>query len=719
MTSQPVVSRFRCVRPDSRPSLWAGVGRRFLLPLPLVAGILLAASPVLSAVPKALWVALDGREDNPGTKSEPLASFEAARDRLRELRRDHPLPHGGVSVRVRGGTYRRSQTFELTAEDSGTVHSPITYRNEPGETVILSGGWPIELEPLTDPAVLDRLGPVAGASVKVADLSKYGISDFGRLASRGFGRPVVAAHLELFFDGRPMTLARWPNAGQWATIAAVPPDTAHDDDHGRSIGSLTAGFHVDSERPFRWQTSSQVWVHGYWAWDWANSYERVTEFDAANRHLLTAPPHGLYGFRPGQRFYFLNVLEELDTPGEYYVDHATGRLYFWEPLTTPPGRSVLSVLATPLVRFDQAAYLTWHGLSLEAGRSHGIEIRDGQHVSIVGCRLRNLGNHAIVIAGGQHHEILSCNLLDTGDGGVIASGGNRQTLAAGRHLIENNWFQRQGRWSKCYVPAIQLNGVGLLARHNLIHDHPHCAILFGGNDHRIEFNEIHHVALETGDVGAIYTGRDWTYRGNRVVHNYIHETGGVGMGSMGVYLDDCVSGTEVSGNVFRRVTRAVFIGGGRDHRVDNNLFLDCHPAVAVDGRGLDPSPVWRNMVAQTMKDRLDAVPGPLYRKRYPALDDLNPLYRAGQGVPPDNNVFRRNISLGGRWLHVGWHATEYMLELKDNLVDQDPGFIDVSQLDLRLKRGASARNLGFKTIPIEKIGLYPGTARRELERAFP
>ena len=680
---------------------------------------MLTAFAVTASVPRSLWVAPDGRDDQPGTKSQPLASLEGARDRLRDLRQDHPLPRGGVTILLRGGVYHRRQTFELTAQDSGTVRSPITYRNEPGETVILSGGVPIEFERLADPAVLDRLGPVARASVKVAHLADHGITDYGSLASRGFGRPVVPAHLELFFDGQPMTLARWPNAGQWATIARVPPETAQDDDHGRSIGALASGFHVDSDRPFRWQPSGRVWVHGYWAWDWANSYERVEAFDAARRHLRTAAPHGLYGFRPGQRFYFLNVLEELDTPGEYYVDESTGRLYFWEPLTTPPGRAVVSVLATPFVRFNQAAHLTWQGLSLEAGRSHGMEIRDGQNVRIMGCRLRNLGNHAIVIAGGEHHEVLSCDILDTGDGGVVASGGDRQTLEPGRHLIENNWFQRQGRWSKCYVPAIQLQGVGLIARHNLIHDHPHCAILFGGNDHRIEFNEIHRVALETGDVGAIYTGRDWTYRGNRIVHNYIHETGGVGMGSMGVYLDDCVSGTEVYGNVFRKVTRAVFIGGGRDHRVENNVFIDCNPAVAVDGRGLDPSPVWSNMVAKTMRQRLESVPGPLYRARYPALNDLDPHYLAGRGVPPENNVVRRNISLDGRWLQVGWHATEAMLELQDNLVDEDPGFADVAQLDLRLKRNAAALDLGFKPIPFEKIGLYPGTARRELERAFP
>src|SRR6266851_8607022 len=164
----------------------------------------------------------------------------------------------------------------------------------------------------------------------------------------------------------------------------------------------------------------------------------------------------------------------------------------------------------------------------------------------------------------------------------------------------------QCRWSKCYVPAVLLDGVGLRASHNLIHDHPHCAILFGGNDHLIEFNEIHHIALETGDVGAIYTGRDYTFRGNRIRHNYIHHTGGVGMGSMGVYMDDCVSGTEVFGNVFFKVHWAMFIGGGRDHRVENNLFVDCDPAVRADGRGLEPSPVWRDMVDSYMRQQLPA-----------------------------------------------------------------------------------------------------------------
>ena len=58
------------------------------------------------------------------------------------------------------------------------------------------------------------------------------------------------------------------------------------------------------------------------------------------------------------------------------------------------------------------------------------------------------------------------------------------------------------------------------------------------------------------------------------------------MGSMGIYMDDCVSGPLIYGNVFWKLHRAVFIGGGRDFCVENNIFVDCDPAVELDGRGL-------------------------------------------------------------------------------------------------------------------------------------
>jgi hypothetical protein len=292
--------------------------------------------------------------------------------------------------------------------------------------------------------------------------------------------------------------------------------------------------------------------------------------------------------------------------------------------------------------------------------------------------------------------------------------------------VENCHFARQGRWSKCYVPAVSLGGVGQRVSHNLIHDHPHCGILFNGNDHLIEFNEIHHIALETGDVGAIYTGRDYTCRGNRIRHNYIHHTGGVGMGSMGVYMDDCVSGAEIYGNVFLKVQRAAFLGGGRDHQVCNNIFVDCDFAVELDGRGLDSAPVWRGMVDKTMRERLGSMPAALYRERYPALKSLDAFYGPPEGpairdenfkgVPPADNLVARNVCVG-KWLKVYWHATTNMLRLEQNLTNATPEFVRdprqaVGPADFELKSDSRAWGAGFEKIPLQKIGLQADPLRR-------
>ncbi len=678
------------------------------------------------------FVAPGGSDAGPGTREQPFATLETARDAIRRLPPAERVRPGGITVWLRAGDYLRTNALELAGPaDSGASNAPVVWRAAPGEQVRLLGGRPLRgFQTVTDPAVLARLDEAARGQVQQVDLRALGITQFGEMKSRGFGRATAPAHCELFFGGRPMTLARWPNEGGFEKIAGFPEVTGKGDDHGGKIGDLAGGFNYAGDRPRRWQDLTNVWVHGYWAWDWANSYERVVELDREARLIRTASPHGLYGFRMGQRFYFLNLLEELDQPGEWFLDPAAGVLYFWPPAEQPAGsgETLLSLLDQPLIRLSAVSHVTFEGLILEASRGSGIEIRNGTGNRVRGCVIRNLGNHGVLVEGGTDHGVQGCDVMDTGDGGVGLTGGDRQTLRSGEHFAENCHFQRQGRWSKCYVPAIHLQGVGLRATQNLIHDHPHCAILYWGNDHQIELNEIHHVALETGDVGAVYTGRDYTFRGNRIRHNFIHHIGGVGMGSMGAYMDDCVSGTEIAGNIFYQVQRAAFLGGGRDHPVTNNIFVECDHAVELDGRGLDRSPVWRSMVDDTMRRRLADVPAALYRERYPEMRSLDAYYgppggtpitgAAFQGVPPEGNLVARNVCVG-KWLKVGWNARPDMLRVENNLTDQDPRFVGTPgprarPADFALRPDSPAWRVGFQAIPVERIGLQPDSIRQSL-----
>ena len=171
-------------------------------------------------------------------------------------------------------------------------------------------------------------------------------------------------------------------------------------------------------------------------------------------------------------------------------------------------------------------------------------------------------------------------------------------------------------------------------------------------------------------------------------------------------LQSCVSGTQIYGNVLWKLHRAVFLGGGRDFKVENNIFVDCDPAIELDGRGLSKAPVWHNMVYKTMKQCLEDVNWrqPPYRTRYPELADLEQYYAKEDGVPPGNILAAHNISAGSELLKITWNANKEMVELRDNLTNADPLFVDPVKGDFRLKNDSPAWQLGFKAIPLEKIG---------------
>jgi hypothetical protein len=327
---------------------------------------------------------------------------------------------------------------------------------------------------------------------------------------------------------------------------------------------------------------------------------------------------------------------------------------------------------------------------------------------VLNCAFRNVGNSAVAMNGGTDNGVDGCDISEVGDGGISLVSGDRQTLTSGNGFVKNNHIWRFSRWAKTYAPAISVQGVGNRVAHNLIHDSPHMGILLGGNEHVIEYNELHTICMETDDVGAFYMGRDWTARGNVIRYNYFHDLGTYHshVGAMAVYLDDWSSGTTVYGNVCVRAGRAVLVGGGRNNTIENNIFVDCTPAVHVDSRGLGWAKNYFDGKTNTLIERLNAIPyrQPPWSTRYP---ELLTLYEDEPALAKYNRI-ERNICVGGRWLDLLDKLTDKVVLLKDNLVGKDPQFVDAEKRDFRLREDSPAHKLGFKPIPFEKIGLQRG-----------
>jgi len=629
----------------------------------------------------------------------PFATLHRARDAIRELKRQGKFPKNGVIVEIRGGVYELSTPIELTAEDSGLPNAPIIYRARKGEIVrLLAGKQVTNWQKVTDREVLSRLDENVRDKIWQANLKALGITDFGSPAGGG---------LELFFNDEPMMIARYPNEGFMRIVDVVEYD-GHQI-HGIK-GSRVGRFYYEGDRPKRWLGEKDAWLHGYWFWDWSDQRHRLKSIDPEKRILEVEPPYHYYGYRKGQWFYAYNILAELDSPGEWYLDRETGTIYFYPPTDIAKGETIVSVLPMLLIMRD-VSHVRWEGFVMEGARGTVAAIYGGSDVRIAGCVIRNSGGWAVIVEGGTNHAIVSCDIYGLGEGGIALSGGDRKTLTPANHLAENNHIRHYARWHRMYRPAIALNGVGNKARHNYIHDAPHQAISFSGNEHLIEFNLIERVCLESNDAGAIYSGRDWTWRGTIIRFNLFRDiTGFEKRGCMGVYLDDMLCGTIVFGNIFERVTRAAFIGGGRDNIVENNIFVDCLPAVHVDARAMG----WASYhVDTTMKERLMAVPykQPPWSERYPQLVNI----LEDEPAAPKGNIIRRNICVGGRWMDIEEKAKPYVL-IEGNLIDVVPQvlFMNAEKGDYRLKPNSPAVKIGFKPVPLERIGLYRDEWRANL-----
>jgi hypothetical protein len=353
--------------------------------------------------------------------------------------------------------------------------------------------------------------------------------------------------MEVFFRDKPMTLARWPN-DEFTHIAGLVVEDGHKI-HGIP-GSLAGKFIYEGDRPERWIGEKDPWVHGYWFWDWSDQRQQIAAIDPEKHQIDIVEPYHGYGYRKGQWFYGYNLLVELDSPGEWYLDRETGVLYFWPPEPIEPGDVVVTILPT-LIELNGVSYVTIRGFTLETGRGTGVRIQDGMQNRVEACTIRNLGGWAVTVGGGAEHGVVGCDIYQTGGGGISLTGGDRTALSPGKHYADNNHIYDYSRVSRMYNPAITLQGVGNRATHNLIHDAPHMGMGFGGNDHLIEFNEIYNVCFESNDAGAIYTGRNWTMRGNVIRNNYLHDISGFqDKGCVGVYLDDMFASADIVSNVF-------------------------------------------------------------------------------------------------------------------------------------------------------------------------
>ncbi|MNI08996.1 hypothetical protein D3C73_620490 [compost metagenome] len=541
-------------------------------------------------------------------------------------------------------------------------------------------------------------------------------------------------------NNEAMRLARYPSEGYLEVGEVLEPggnprEYIDEPERCEAEKPLGAVFKSDDKRPLTWKQTGDIWMYGFWYWDWADCTLKVKHIDTSEGTIATEQA-SYYSIRSEQRYYYFNVLEELDTPGEWYVDREAGILYVYPSHPGEEATAELSLFKGALIQTDGASHIRFRRLQVELTRTEAIQINGGYDVIVEGCRIGQTGGFGISIGNtpkdsahgdpfggelnaGKQHKVSSCDIYDTGTGGIYLAGGQRTTLEPAGNIAINNDISNYSRLRPTNCAAIELVGVGNKALRNYIHDAPHFGIYLHGNDHLVEGNEITRVILETGDAGAIYIGRNWTEQGNIIRYNRISRIGNeVTKLQIGIYLDDMASGVTVYGNIIHGTQRAMLVGGGRGNQIENNLIACSNEGLILDNRAMPGEWAAGHVEeGQVMHRRLLEMPyqNPLWQSRYPQLIHI---WEDEAGTPKYNKVIN-NLSYHNEVitikdvryedsLYVTAKAIEYGEKRGNLTVDSGIDFLvkgdPVSGVD---PQGNIREHMPeFQPIPVEQIGLY-------------
>jgi len=713
---------------------------RATLPCAIAMPILLAAHAasaqdmVYSGPVTELHVAPDGDGGASGAEDAPLATIEGARDRIRAVRAQGTV--GPAVVRIHAGVYKLERPIVFEHQDGGTANAPVAYSAQPGESVTVRGsrtvtGW-------------ERWR----GEIWRADLGAQGLEG-------------VRFH-QLFWRGQRQPLARHPNA---------------DPEHPRTGGFVLVEdqgprpyesfIYADGDLPFgEWDDISQAEVWTVFGLGWNFAIAPTTDVDREHRIISTRRVRRQY--ERMNRYFVQNVLGALDAPGEWFLDYATSRLYFWPPEGEPAEVRVpvLDYLIevrgsipwpheylhtahtdVPAPRADDVAggepveNLQFMGMRLEEARQDGFRLTGANRCGIIACSVTNVGGVGINLGGvaSAHEEVgnprvtpaegLSggvggggqnllfndpcvdctvegCDVWGTGSDGIFLYGGGN--TAMNNHVFDTGLFDKD-------CACINLWGDGNVAMRNELHDVPRNAVFLKGNGNLVMHNDIHHTMLETCDGGAIrMCQRNLNLRGNGIIENRIFDTVGYGYPRTSRSFESPYYSWGVYLDDFTCGTR-----------VAGNLIVRTGRGGVMIHGGSDNT-VEGNIIVDAGDYQVEHAPirepvaGNVIARNILVCDgEQRFVYRAnglGQGVRfRDNLVWTRGgparVYPGPSFPPIDTWEAWLAMGLDEGSRVAEPGFVDPAADDYRLAEDSPAWEMGFQAIEMDEIGCY------ELDRA--
>lgn len=559
-------------------------------------------------------------DSNVGTDDRaPFKTIEHARDVARSFLVNNHTDN--VTVLIRAGTYRPSQTIALTSRDSGQGNQHVTYRSYGGERVVMSGskeltGWaPVDGKPGMFSANTNNLGIATDFTISslYSNENKLTVAQEPDLVAPDFSRDDPYAGNWLFTS----------TANRSCADSTDPVLLSNRTDLKYNATDISASMVADINKRLGTNLKNRPKVDIYPRTDWGNNISDITSIDS--QKIVLSTPVGndskyIY-ICPNNRYVVKNFYLALDTASEWYQDQSTHTIYYM-----PPGGTISStdhIYATVLdsaFSISGAQNIDIQGISFQqfgnpqpivhdgvvtAGSGKVIQIQNSSGISVLDSEIANSSGYGIYAYtnGNSVTDDLGIkrnNIHDVGRSGIHAqasttyrerlyTGNDRATAIDDRIVISNNIIHDVANQYSSDV-GIQLNySLGAEISHNEIYNLPRMGVRVVANNTTVTFNNVHETNRLTQDGASIYFSGRFNTRGNLIQNNLVKNTGGYGkrnfgtdsgpimknFGTLGIYFDTLTSGNTVNKNVVVNASRGCLDNnGGSDNTFTNNYCID-------------------------------------------------------------------------------------------------------------------------------------------------
>ncbi len=664
-----------------------------------------------------LFVSPDGDDAAAGTKDAPLRTVSAAKEKLKALK-GAVGEDETVHVWLRGGVYEQAETLRFTSDDLPNV----TYAAYGNEEAVISGAREI-----------------SGFSEETAN----GVRVFTKTLDPATD-PV--SFKSLFRGEKQLPVTRYPETGYFTVKKDAPEDDLWNDDNApwsmtrgqRSFYADPADLAVDFTNP----TDVQVRILHYWH----DELMFLTGIDRATGKLSLSRPSSML-IRNIDRYYFENVFEAMNEPGEWYLNTKTNKLYYVpeegetaDALTLRASSlerlveiSGVSGIGFDRVRFTETDWTVpvpcgwWSGWRTDFGIDAPqaaldvrgvIEAKYAEDISFTSCEFINLGADGVKFLNGvKNSRVDSCLFRNIAATGVFVGGANCQPGEAdctGSITVTNNDISGYGRKFFCAIGIQVTYCDGAEISHNEISDGYYTAISDGWvwgyayqltNNIKITENLVYNIGQGwLSDMGGIYTLgiQPGTVISGNVFHNIAADPGEGGYGGWGIYPDEGSSQILIEKNlVFACGSDSYHLHYGKDNIVRNNIFaLSAESQIRTLSKfeGHKTADFTGNIILTD-----SGVPAFSYMQDPAAFTaEGNILWDMTNG----DNLFVTKS--GNRYEAMRLKKAQKQGFIGENVV-ADPGFADPLHFDFTLSEDSAAVKNGFEVWDLSEAGTREGT----------